>query len=121
MPLTFAPIVIPLPILAAINSTLISFPIPGRVSRMELLSLSLMVQTIVSGTFTVECRRLVAGTLLDTISVTAAGPGGLTVHDQLQHVFDLANAGLRLDVTSIGTGVVGAFITAWFGIDSQGD
>jgi len=79
-----------------------------------------MVRALTSGTLTLEVRRLVAGTLIDTISVTAAGPGGIVIHDDLQTVFNLANAGLRIDVTAIGVGALDATLTAWLAIDPQG-
>ena len=118
---SFAPVTvcIPTPVLLT-NVALVHFPIPERINRVELLSLALMVRALTSGTLTIEVRRLVSGALLDTISVTAVGPGGIVVHDNLQAVFNLLNAGLRFDVTSIGVGALDATITAWLAIDPQG-
>jgi len=118
---SFAPVVVNIAVPAVLtNVALVHFPIPERLNRIELLSVALMVRALTSGTLTVEVRRLVSGALLDTISVTAVGPGGIVVHDNLQAVFNLLNAGLRFDVTSIGVGALDATITAWLAIDPQG-
>ena len=118
---SFAPVVIRIPTPVVLtNVALVHIPIPERINRVELLSAALMVRALTSGTLTLEVRRLVAGTLIDTISVTAAGPGGIVIHDDLQTVFNLANAGLRIDVTAIGVGALDATLTAWLAIDPQG-
>ena len=118
---SFAPVVVAIATpLVATNVALVHFPIPERINRVELLSAALMVRALTSGTLTLEIRRLVSGALLDTISVTAAGPGGIVVHDDLQTVFNLPNAGLRIDVTAIGVGALDATLTAWLAIDPQG-
>jgi len=118
---SFAPVVVAIATpLAVTNAALVHFPIPERFNEVELLSAALMVRALTSGTLTVEIRRLVSGALLDTISVTAAGPGGIVVHDNLQAVFDLLNAGVRIDVTSIGVGALDLTLTLWLAIDPQG-
>jgi hypothetical protein len=110
------PVVVPLPIIALGSAVLMQFPIPERINYVELLSWSVGAQALTSGTYTVELRRLVSGALLDTISVTSGGVGGIVTHDDLRFVFNLPNAGLRFDVTGIGVGPVAPHATVWMAV-----
>lgn len=110
------PVVVALPIVALTSAALVPFPIPERINYVELLSWSVGLQALTSGTYTVELRRLVSGALLSTIGVTAAGQAGVVTRDDLKVVFDLPNAGIRLDVTGLGVGAVGANATVWLAV-----
>ena len=67
------------------------------------------LQALVSGTYTVEIRDQ-AGALVATLNWTAAGRQRVTV-DPLHRIPD--SGALRFDVTGVGVGAVGPYVTVW--------